>query len=454
MLYGFENKKFYVDLLSCSRPFLNLREEYRIRAREIALLGEKIILSFSGGMDSQAVLQSFIDQHIYIETAFLHLPGYNDVEYDQVKKIDKKYNINTCIIDIDPMVFKEEINDLSLSLDIPGKNHLLQRKFLSYLPEDYNFVQAMPEPFIYINPTSKNKYYYQGYYTAEISRQRSLESLNRSGKIILFGDTPEIQASIMNDEIFESAMASSDYFDGNNLSSPGKNLLTLDRYDYYIKPLIYAKYWKDELEYFPKFLGFENIDYLNEKTKKIKKHAVVIPYENAKTFISRIDGSKRRYFENVPYDEENKLLEQIIDSQGNTINIKYVENLFEGDTYNFFLSQIEELKSSGYRIEKSLPLSGSAIIAELNQTIIGIVAYNTNLRKSENLVWLILGSVDKEYRKKGIYKLMRKHFEFLSKNQGFVGVASHIHQNNQIALEASQNLGAEKIYHYMIKWLT
>lgn len=452
MIYGFVDGKFYVDLVSCSRSYLNLREEYKLRSLEIFNSTNNPILSFSGGLDSQAVLHSFLELGINIKTVFLYLPNYNDEELEQIRILDKKYNIKTEIIDIDPYQCKKEINDLSSELDIPGKNHLLQRKFLSMLPEDCDLIQAMPEPFIYINPLSQNKYYYQGYYTAEISRQRALDSLNRSGKNILFGDSPELQASILNDDVFEAAIVTSEYFDNNKLVAQGKNLLTLDRYDYYIKPLIYGKYWKDELIYFPKFTGFENIDFLNEKTKKIKKHAIVIPYREAKDFISQTGRVQKRFFENVPYENSDKILTVEKDQSGNTVVIRYTENYCEESTYEFFLTELENLKNSGHRIEKSIGAGGSAVYAEINNEIVGIVAYNTNSRKTENLIWLVLGAVKKEYQKNGIYRMMRNQFEIICKAQGFDGVASHIHVDNQVALQSAQNLGASSIYNYMVKW--
>lgn len=74
MIYGFENEKFYID-------FFPVREESDHRALEIANIGSKFIISFSGGLDSQAVLHSFYKYDIAVETAFLYLPTYNDQEY-------------------------------------------------------------------------------------------------------------------------------------------------------------------------------------------------------------------------------------------------------------------------------------------------------------------------------------------------------------------------------------
>jgi len=302
MIHGFENGKFYIDFISSSRPIGNMREEADRRALEIAKDNPKCILSFSGGIDSQSVLHSFYTQGLPLETAFMFCPGYNDNEYEQVKILDKKYKISTEVITIDPMACREEIEFLSLELDIPGKNHLLQRKFLSYLPPDYTFIQIVHDPFVYINPVSRNKYYCQGYYWPEIARQIALDSLGRPGRNILYGDTWQFLASILNDDIFKSAMISSQYFDNNGATIAGKDLRGVDRWDYYIKPLIYGKYWKDELIYFTKYRGFELIPYLNDKTPKIKKHMIAYPYEEIISFLTSQKTEVKRVYENVDYN--------------------------------------------------------------------------------------------------------------------------------------------------------
>jgi hypothetical protein len=297
MIYGFDNEKFYMEFVSITRPVGNMKEESDRRARWIAETGKKFMLGFSGGLDSQSVLHSFYTQGIPLETAFLYLPGYNDNEYQQVKFIDKKYGINTHIIDMDPMSVKDEILELSEKLDIPGKNNLLQAKFLSLLPDDYDFIQIIHDPFIYVNP-SYNLYYYQGYYLPEINRYRAFKNLGRTGRNIFYGDTTEFLLSIIDDEIFRAALIAARYYDGNGLSIPGKMLKTVDRWDYYIKPLLYGKYWGSSLTYFPKYQGFEKIDYL-QGNPKFKKHAITIPYKEFLEFLKTPGGKIKRFYENV-----------------------------------------------------------------------------------------------------------------------------------------------------------
>lgn len=299
MKFGFENDKFYIELTSRSREVGNMREESDRRARDLAeQYGGKFMLGNSSGLDSQSVIHSFCTQGIPLETAFLYLPGHNDNELEQVKFIDKKYGLKTHIIDIDPFACQDEIIELSTMLDISAKNNVLQRKFLSMLPDDYNFIQMVHDPFVYVYPDYERFGYMQGFYLPEITRSRAFASLNRTGANIFYGNTEEFLLSIIGDDIFKSALLSAKYFDGNGVTHPNKYLKTVDRWDYYIKPLLYGKYWGNELTYFPKYAGFETVEYLHGNDK-FKQRAVIIPYDEIIEFIKTPGAVTKRFYQNV-----------------------------------------------------------------------------------------------------------------------------------------------------------
>ena len=77
MNYGFEDNKWWIDYQSCRWKPGNMREESDRRAVEIGSSSQKIMLSLSGGVDSQSMLLSFLSQNIPVECAFLYLPNYN-----------------------------------------------------------------------------------------------------------------------------------------------------------------------------------------------------------------------------------------------------------------------------------------------------------------------------------------------------------------------------------------
>ena len=304
MKFGFDNDKFYIDIPSCSRPAGNMKQESDRRALEIAETSPKLMLGLSSGVDSQSVLHSFYTQGIPLECVFFYMPNYNDIEYEQLKIVQKKYGQKIEIVDLDPFSVEDEIFEFSNKHRIHPVQ-VLQKKFLSMIPDDYDFIQMIHDPFVYISPSSKF-YFHHGYCSPEISRQRAVESLKRKGKFIPYGDTSEFLYTILNDDVFKAALYTHQYFDGNNLTKPNCYPLTVDRWDYYIKPLIYGKYWKDELIYFPKYGGWEGISFLYgdfngklDTSNWSRKNAVAIPYFELLDHLGTINKPIKRYYENI-----------------------------------------------------------------------------------------------------------------------------------------------------------
>ena len=300
MIYGFDNGRWWIEYQSCRWQPGNMREESDRRAKEIGETSKKIMLSLSGGIDSQSMLLSFQQTGVPVESAFLYLPGFNDHEFKNLKLVEKKYNIKTHIIDIDVFKIKDELEYESQKYDIQI-NSILQKKFLSLIPSDYDFVQMVHDPYIHI-ARSNEPFWFQGYNSFEMVRQRAFELLDREGKFIFFGDTSEFLCSILDEEILWSCIYSWPYYKGNGLSKgpdfPHVYLETTDRWDYYIKPLIYGKYWKDELLYFPKWAGFENIPFMLTELK-IKEHAMVVPLKVFTDFLKSKNPTTQRFYENL-----------------------------------------------------------------------------------------------------------------------------------------------------------
>jgi hypothetical protein len=293
---GFENEKFYLEFISSSRPYGNMREESDRRALELAGHDVKYMLGLSGGLDSQTALHSFCTQGIPIETVFLYMPNYNDNEYEQVKFIDKKYGITTQVIDFDPYLYKNEIESVGKTLDVPILLNVIHGKFLSLLPEEIVLIEHNLDPFVYVSPSLKY-YYHQGYYMPEMCRERSFNFYKGSRNHIMFSNTPEFILSTIADDISVAALRASEYFDGNY-----NKTTQFERWDVYIKPLLYGKYWGNELTYFPKFAGRENIDFLNysgDYLKYMKTHAVAIPYYEFLNFMKNQSSSTQRFYENI-----------------------------------------------------------------------------------------------------------------------------------------------------------
>jgi hypothetical protein len=241
----------------------------------------------------------------------MYLPGYNDIEYNRIPLVEKQWGIKIQIIDMDIMKLEPKIISYA-NKERMNPITVVHRFFAQMLPDDIDLVQIIHDPFVYIS-TKKELYYYQRYNSPELSRQRAIDSLGRAGKFIAFGDTIEFLYSILNDDVFKGAFYSNEYFDGNGLIKPGFDihLKTSDRWDYYIKPIIYGKYWHDELLYFPKFGGWENIPFMNgiytgetlenDGEKWSREHGIMMKYWNLLEHLGNINGPTKRFYKNLNF---------------------------------------------------------------------------------------------------------------------------------------------------------
>jgi hypothetical protein len=307
--FSFENEKFFVEIDPCSRPVKDLRTEFKIRAAELYQKNPKLMLGLSSGLDSQSVLHSFVEQGIDIDYSFLYFPGYNDQEYQNLKILEKKYDIKCIIVDIDPMACKDEVLSIYDETGIPP-GQILQRMFLEKLPKDVDFIQGIHGPDVFFDEGSGQRFILESANSLEIYRLRAFLTLkNRTGKIIGWERTPEISLSLISDDVFRSYIFSYPYILKNNLIyRNGDGIPIIDHWDLYVKPFIYGKYWGGELEYFPKYQAPEKIDYvMNKPYHMYIKNLIKIPYQELLNHLKSENKITKRFYENyVPSEEKLK----------------------------------------------------------------------------------------------------------------------------------------------------
>jgi hypothetical protein len=294
--------KDYFEYLPSTRIDSNIYKETYIRAKQIYNLNPgKITLGMSSGLDSQTMLLAFIEQGLDVEYAFMHLPGYNDVEYNQLKILKNKFKFKCQIVNIDPIANKDKIINLAKELDV-NPNAALHTLFLSQLDPNRLFVQHLHDHFIYCRD-GHDPYFIDGYYIPGNARLRAWRSLNRPGGEISFCHSNEYLYSMISDDIYQAAIRSAPYFDSNGLSASGKTIYlnSIDRWDYYIKPIMFAKYWQDKLVYFPKFAGTENLDYLSYNPNFLRK-LIAVPYFDFIKFLETGTENKKLLIDDIPED--------------------------------------------------------------------------------------------------------------------------------------------------------
>jgi hypothetical protein len=308
MMYGVDEKgRYYVEHYPVKRAVGNVREESELFARKLFDENKNITLSLSSGLDSQLVLHSFLVQGLKINTAFMHLPGYNDNEYEQIKVLEKKYNISVDKIDLDPIALKDEVmEEWILTGQTPYHN--LHKRFLARLDPETIFIQGLNGPDMYVDQTTNKSYFMQSYNSFETMRARAFDSLNRPGKVIEWFFESPIMLSILKESIIQTYSITYNYFINNDLvykttpTSTKEVPTIIDHWDLYLKPHIYANYWREELEFFPKFGGPEHIDYIMTGPKgDYKSRTVFIQLE---TIIDHLTNGteKKRFYERKKND--------------------------------------------------------------------------------------------------------------------------------------------------------
>jgi len=293
--FGFEENKFFVEYSSCSRPVGNFKEEFDQRARDLFSYNKNLILGISSGLDSQAVMHSFCSQGLDIKYAFLHMPGYNDFEFNNLQILANKYSIDPIIVEMHP---NEMQSDLMYEYKTTGTlpSHAMQAKFLEMLPKDHDIIQGIGPEFLFQN---NNWYVLETANSMEISRLRAFQQVKRTGKVIGWDRTAELTTSLLTDDVIKAFMSSYNYISAHELIyKTGTEISIIDHWDLYIKPFIYGKYWKDELEYFPKKSGFELLDWIkNGPRHDYRKNLVKVPYQKLIDHLTSMNCKTLRFYE-------------------------------------------------------------------------------------------------------------------------------------------------------------
>jgi hypothetical protein len=279
--YGFEDGKYVLKINPATHTNFNFKEACMFRAKELYDNLEYPALAIGGGIDAQIVLNCFYEQNLKIDCVFRHYVGYNDIEYEWMQKLQKKYNFNLIKVDIDANAIASEILQEFQNTKIHPAE-LIYKKFVSLLPNDMDVVQGFEGPII-VKGTNK-LYYLESYNTYELLRRRAVSMLDRKGKFVSFEKTSNVLSGTLQEDIFQSFLDTYDYYAGHKFTTDLKSYL-VDSWDMYVKTFVYNKYWKKDLMYFPKYQGSEGIKWMSGFRTFYRNRMVLIEMDHLKKFI-------------------------------------------------------------------------------------------------------------------------------------------------------------------------
>lgn len=313
MKSGFEKSKFYVEYESPGREVGTFREELELAVRNVSeQSGDNLLLSLSSGLDSQIILHSLHSQGLPYKCAFMHLPGFNDHEFERIKILEKKYEFKSIVVEINPNEIKDEIlEQVDRRHILP--NNFIHKKFLSMLPTNLDFLTGIEGPDIVTHTGGPDKYFQEAYWNYENTRLRILRELPREGKVLNLDRSESSEAlltSILKDPIVKGYVSSLDYITGNDLiSDSGKKPFIIFNWNYYVKPIIMGRYWRDELIYFPKSMGIENIDWITKHPLQKQPYWHDVVYINYWKFLKFLLQDKKetiRFYADKPSSESSR----------------------------------------------------------------------------------------------------------------------------------------------------
>ena len=141
------------------------------------------------------------------------------------------------------------------------------------------------------------------------------------------------------------------------------------------------------------------------------------------------------------------------DKTGATVTINWAKKLGGSIVVPFFLRNYAALIENGHSNSFIFGTNASkAVYAVIDDTVVGAIVYDTQ-EDAYKTAWIVLSSIDDNYRRRGIYTMLHKHFENVVKNEGSKRLASLVHVNNVVRQASCDAVGLKPNFLRMEKAL-
>lgn len=130
------------------------------------------------------------------------------------------------------------------------------------------------------------------------------------------------------------------------------------------------------------------------------------------------------------------------DSTGTEITVKHVNTLGNCSVVPFFMRNFAELIEKGFAHNFiTFSNKSKAIYIEIDNRIVGHIVYDFRPDDVLKTAWIIFSCVDKDYRHRGLYNIMHRHFEETVKKSGSKKIASYVHVDNSARIASCKSVG-------------
>ncbi len=245
-------------------------------------------IMFSGGLDAQILVKSFMANNAQFECFFMHNVGKNTFELEYAKACEKKWGFKLNVIDIDPIKDLEAYQSLYPKINITGYFYCQYYSFSRQIPDDYDLVQTtMPYAMLWQRKNKLDLIF--SYYDFPSQCERVINHTANRKRYIGFPYTDSMHASLYCNQFVNPMRNCWEYIADSFKAVRDKSFL----WDHAVKPLIYSHMFGDELIYFPKRTGLENFDWGTGSVPPI--HRVFLRHEEYEKLFLETSGTQIFY---------------------------------------------------------------------------------------------------------------------------------------------------------------
>ena len=149
-----------------------------------------------------------------------------------------------------------------------------------------------------------------------------------------------------------------------------------------------------------------------------------------------------------------KTIKTELDKTGKTVVVKYCNRVGQGpgELMSFYYRHKADLIDDGFSgPEVGITNNCQAIYLEIDSVIVGHIIFE--FFKDEFRTFIVLSAVAKDYRNRGLYKIMHYAYEDMSRELGARVISSLIHVKNEVRLKTAESVGFMPQYYRMRKVL-
>jgi len=148
-----------------------------------------------------------------------------------------------------------------------------------------------------------------------------------------------------------------------------------------------------------------------------------------------------------------KLLATEQDRNGTSVAIRHIDEIADSPVVSFFLKHLAKLIDNGFALQLVAGTNRhQAVYAEIDGVIVGHIVYEY-LEQPVRTAWITLSAIDENYKRRGIYTMLHRHFELRIRAAGAKKIASSVHVNNLARQASCEKVGMVPIYYRMEKEL-